>query len=68
MEEGEGVGGEGKGVVVGVEEEGEAAIGGDVVHVGCVATDLEDLVIGVLLVIDLRLVDEERINHRQEQL
>ena len=68
MEEGEGVGGEGKGVVVGVEEEGKAAIGGDVVHVGCVATDLEDLVIGVLLVIDLRLVDEERINHRQEQL
>ena len=54
VDEGEGVAGEGEHVAVRVEEEREAAIlGGDVVHVGGVAENLEDLIPLAVVVVDL---------------
>lgn len=69
VDEGKGVAGEGEHVAVRVEEEREAAIlGGDVVHVGGVAEDLEDPVPIAVVVVDPRLAGEERVDHRQEVL
>ena len=52
-------------VVVRVEEEHEAAIlGTNVVHVGGVAKDLKDPLPITVVVIDPRLTDDERVDHR----
>lgn len=61
--------GEGEHVVVGVEKEREMEIlGGDVVHVGGVAENLEDPVPVAVVVVDPRLAGEERVDDRQEVL
>lgn len=69
VDQGQGVAGEGKEVAAGIEKMGEAAIlGGDVVHVGGVAEDLEDPVPVAVVVADSRLSRQERVDHRQEVL
>lgn len=69
MDEGEGVAGEGEGVTVRVEEEGEAAVlGGDVVDVGGVTEDLEDPVPVAVVVVDSGLAGQDRVDHREEKL
>lgn len=68
VDEGKGVVGEGEEVAAGIEEVGEAAVlGGNVVHVGGVAEDLEDPV-PVTVVVDSRLSRQERVDHGQEVL
>lgn len=69
VDEGKGVAGEGEVVAAGIEEVGEAAVlGGDVVHGGGVAEDLEDPVPVTVVVVNWRLSGQERVDHGEEVL